>query len=93
MPKEIKNVSLDDLIKKPKAKKPKDGISNRIEEVLIEKNMTKQELADLTDLYPSHISEIASGKRKGVTLPIAIKIAKALDMKVEDLFFTPLIDK
>ena len=90
MPKDIKTVSIDDLIKKPKAKKQKDGISNRIGEVLIEKSMTKQELADLTELYPSHISEIISGKRKGVTLPIALKIANALGMKVEELFFTPL---
>jgi transcriptional regulator with XRE-family HTH domain len=91
--KDLRTSSLDDLIKKAKPKKQKDGISNRIGEILTEKNMTKQELADLTELYPSHISEIVSGTRKGITLPIAIKIANALGMKVEEVFFKPIINK
>jgi DNA-binding XRE family transcriptional regulator len=83
-------ISLDEAIKKPRPKKQKDGISNNLVQILADANMTQQELADLTDLYPSHISEIVRGVRKGVTLPIAIKIAKALNMQVEDIFFTPI---
>lgn len=82
----IHTPDLDLLIKKAKPKKQKEGNANRIAEILIEKAMTQQELADLTGLYNSHISEIVSGNRKGVSLNVAIKIAKALEMPIEDIF-------
>lgn len=83
-----KNVpTLDDMLEKPKAKKQKEGTLNNLGQILLEKGMTQQELADLTELFPSHISEIISGRRKGVHINIAIKIANALDMPVEDIFY------
>lgn len=87
--KKLKVPSIEELLRKPKPKKPKEAVSNRLGIVLAELEMTQAELSELTDLYPSHISEIISGKRKGVTLPIALKIAKALNKKVEDIFFEP----
>jgi len=87
----LKVPSIDELLKKAKPKKPKESVSNRLGVILSQQNMTQAELSELTELYPSHISEIISGKRKGVTLPIALKIAKALKMKVEDIFFEPKI--
>ncbi len=71
--------------------KDKNEISgNRIDEILLKKGMCKQELADMVGTNLGHICIIASGKRKSLSLPIAMKIATALGEKVEDIFY---IDK
>lgn len=73
--------------KKRVVKKPKSKIySNRIKAVLNETGMTQQELADRIETNPAHLSRIVSGQRKCISLPIAIKIAQALDRTVEELF-------
>jgi transcriptional regulator with XRE-family HTH domain len=70
-----------------KEKKSKDKIyGNKIREVLIEKNMSHIELSDLSGVIPSHLSKIINGQRRCVSLPIAIKIARALEKPVEELF-------
>jgi DNA-binding Xre family transcriptional regulator len=79
--------TIEELLRKAKPKKPKETIKNRLGEVLAEKQMTQQELSDLTGLYPSHISEIITGKRKGVTLPTALKISQALNVEITDIFY------
>jgi DNA-binding XRE family transcriptional regulator len=49
--------------------------------------MTQQELADISlDGNTSHLSRIINGSRRCVSLPIAFKIAEALNMKVEQVF-------
>jgi transcriptional regulator with XRE-family HTH domain len=70
-----------------KDKKQKDKIyGNRIKQVLLEKNMSHIELSDISGVIPSHLSRIINGQRRCVSLPIAIKIARALETPVEDLF-------
>ena len=59
---------------------------NRIKAILKEKDMSPQELSDITGIFLSHISIIISGKRRGISLPIAFKIAEALNSKIEDVF-------
>jgi transcriptional regulator with XRE-family HTH domain len=81
--------SMEDLIRKPKAKKPKAVVKNRISEILRSKNMTQAELSDLSEMYPAHLSEIINHTRKGITLPIALKISGALQMPVEEIFYLP----
>ena len=88
MKKDYKVPSIEELLKKAKPKKPKEKINNRLGQVLKDKQMTQQELSDLTGLYPSHISEIVSGKRKAVALTTAIKISTALGIDINEIFYS-----
>jgi DNA-binding XRE family transcriptional regulator len=70
-----------------KEKKPKSKMySNRIKEILRETGMSQQELADTIETNPAHLSRIINGQRQCISLPIAMKIAKALNHTVEDIF-------
>lgn len=69
------------------AKKPKEEIySNRIRQILYERQMTPQELSDISGILPSHLSRIINGQRKCISLPTAMKVAEALKMSVEEIF-------
>jgi DNA-binding Xre family transcriptional regulator len=93
MKNDIRIPSIEELIKKPKPKKPKDAIKNRIAEILEKKQMTQMELSDLTGLYPSHLSEIINGKRKHISLSIALNIAETLGVELKDIFYKNKNDK
>jgi len=71
-----------------KNKKQKEILhSNRIRSILTEKNMTQKQLADMAlDGNKGHLSRIINGSSKCLSLPIAFKIAKALDKSVEEVF-------
>lgn len=70
-----------------KERKAKDKLyGNRIKQVLLEKNMTHQELSDISGIIPSHLSKIINGQRRCISLPIAFKLSKALETPVEKLF-------
>jgi plasmid maintenance system antidote protein VapI len=74
--------------KQIKTKKPKEKIyGNRIKMILDEIGMSQIELADITlDGNASHLSRIINGQRRCISLPIAMKISKALGRKVEEVF-------
>jgi DNA-binding XRE family transcriptional regulator len=69
-------------------KKSKEKLhSNKIRQILQETDMTQQELADLAlDGNAAHLSRIINGQRRCISLPIAIKISRALNRPVEDVF-------
>ena len=70
-----------------KERKPKEKMyGNRIKEFLTKKQMNTQELSDITDISMSHISRIINGQRRCISLPIAIKISRALQEPVEEVF-------
>ena len=75
---------------KPIAKKYKvrDKIhSNLIKSILQKKGMSQQELADICLAGDkAYLSKIINGKRKNISLPLALKIAKALNTTTEKLF-------
>jgi len=70
--------------KKPKPKAKMYG--NRIKAILQQIEMSPQELADIIESTPSHVSRIINGQRRCISLPIAIKIAQALKTPVEEVF-------
>lgn len=73
--------------KKKTKRKPKTKLyGNRIKEILTKKEMSPAELADLTETTASHISRIINGQRRCISLPMAIKIAVALGVPVEEVF-------
>ena len=65
---------------------------NNILKILKEKEMIAQELADITGLDTRHLSLIINGKRLCISLPIANKIAMALNSKIEDVFILKPIE-
>ncbi len=69
--------------------------SNRIRMILEEIGMSQQELADIAlEGYTSHLSRIINGQRRCISLPVAIKIANALNRPVEEIFiYKSNIDK
>ncbi len=72
---------------KSEAKKAKEKLyGNNINMFLSQKGMSLQELADITDKCISHLSRIASGKRRCISLPIAFIISNALGEPVEKVF-------
>jgi plasmid maintenance system antidote protein VapI len=77
--------------KKPKPKSKLYG--NRIKQILMEIGMSPQELSDLTETTPSHISRIINGQRRCISLPIAIKISMALGRRVEEVFILNMPEK
>jgi len=73
--------------KKPKQRKPKDQLKNHNISVLLEdREMTQIELSDLSGVSPQHLSRIINNQRKCISLPTAIKIARAFNLPVEDVF-------
>lgn len=71
--------------KKPKTKEKLH--SNRIRMILEEIGMTQQELADIClDGRTCHLSRIINGQRRCISLPIAIKISRALNRSIEEIF-------
>jgi DNA-binding XRE family transcriptional regulator len=83
----MKNEDEEKKVEK-KEKKPKEKIhSNRIRQILAEIGMSQQELADITlDGKSGHLSRIINGQRRCISLPIAMKIANALKLPVEEVF-------
>jgi DNA-binding XRE family transcriptional regulator len=70
-----------------KEKKAKSKLySNKIKMILGEIEMSQQELADLIETNPAHLSRIINGQRQCISLPIAYKIAKALKRPIEEVF-------
>lgn len=70
-----------------KEKKAKSKLySNKIKMILTEIEMSQQELADLIETNPAHLSRIINGQRQCISLPIAYKISKALKRPIEEIF-------
>lgn len=74
--------------KTPKKKKERNKVhSNKIKEILKDKGMTQQELADNSLRGDKHLlSKIINGRVKHISLPTAMLIAKSLGVQVEELF-------
>jgi DNA-binding XRE family transcriptional regulator len=74
--------------KQKRVTKPKSKLhSNKIGQILEEIGMCQQELADLAlDGNAGYLSIIINGKRRCISLPIAIKIARVLKRPVEEIF-------
>lgn len=75
-------------VRKVKVKKAKAKIfTHRIKEVMSELDMCDKELADLIESNAPHVYRILKSERPCLSLPIALKISRALKRPIEDLFF------
>ena len=59
---------------------------NKLWKILIDKNMKKVDLKDAAEISSNSLAKL--GKNEPVRMDVLMKIAKALDCKVEDLFET-----
>jgi len=72
----------------PKEKRGKSKLAdNKVADIMIKKGMCAQELADIIESTPGHVSKIMSQQRRCLSLPLGLKIAKALNTPVEKIFF------
>lgn len=62
-------------------------MKNIISEVIVAKKINQGKIAAATGLDRGYLSKIISGKITP-TLPTAFKLAKALEMRVEDIFLS-----
>lgn len=60
----------------------------RVKEVREEKRMTQEELAKASGVSRTTIVAIESGEVKDVLVSTLFKLAKAMDVTVNDLFFS-----
>lgn len=60
-------------------------IGARIKEIRTGKRITQEQLAEKIDINPKYLSSIERGK-ENPTLDILIKIAKSLDVNLDDIF-------
>ena len=60
-------------------------MDNKISQVIRQKNMTQVNLAQKVGVSRAYINRIIKG-RINPTVPLGIRIAKALEIQVEDLF-------
>jgi repressor LexA len=63
----------------------KETVGERIARILEERGLSQRELARMSGVDRPYINQIIHGKPKNMGLPIARKIAKALDMSVSEL--------
>jgi DNA-binding XRE family transcriptional regulator len=66
-------------------KQDRDQLENLVEEFRIKRELTRQELADLVGVHYQTMSYIERGEY-APTLALALRLAAALDCKVEQLF-------
>ena len=57
---------------------------NKLWKILIDKNMKKVDLKNAADISSNSIAKL--GKNEPVRMDVLMRIAKALDCKIEDLF-------
>ena len=62
-----------------------EQFGSKVRKNRLKKNLSQEKLAELANLHRTYISQIESGKRN-VALKNIEKIAKALDIKVKELF-------
>ena len=72
------------MSRKPKSEE--DLVSNLVEEIRTESNISRQELAEQVGVHYQTIGYIERGEYSP-SLVLALKIAEALDSSIEDLFW------
>lgn len=62
--------------------------SENIKNIRKQKNLTQEELAEIADLSISYVKQIESSKDyKNLTLTTMLKLSKALDTSINELFY------
>lgn len=80
-------IKKNDVMTEIKRREKEKIHSNKIRMILEEQGMSQQELADLALMgNSSFLSRIINGQKRCLSLTTALRIAKALNKQVEDVF-------
>ena len=69
------------------SRQPEEPIFNRIEELRLEKGLSRQQLADAVGVHYQTVGYLERGEYNP-SLALALRIAKALDLEVSEIFST-----
>ena len=64
-----------------------DDMNSRLWEILRKQGISQTKLSEITGIRQSEISQIDNDKKPNLSLRIALKIAKALNTKVEYIWY------
>lgn len=61
-------------------------MNNRIKKIRLDKNISQEQLSQISGVTRTVIAQLESGKKKNITSDTMLKISKALDEPVEKIF-------
>ena len=71
----------------------KEAVVARFVEILKERNMRANELANLSGITPSTVYSMFDERRKEITINVIKKLCDGLDMTLGEFFNAPIFDK
>ncbi len=71
----------------------KDAVVMRLQEILKERNMRVNELANLSGITPSTVYSMMDERRKELTINVIKKLCDGLDMTLGEFFSSPIFDE
>ena len=71
----------------------KEAVVARFTEVLKERNMRLNELANLSGITPSTVYSMMDERRKELTINVIKKLCDGLDMTLGEFFSSPIFDE
>lgn len=71
----------------------KDAVVARFMEILKERNMRANELANLSGITPSTVYSMLDGRRKELTINVIKKLCDGLDMSLGEFFSAPIFEE
>ena len=70
-----------------------DAVVMRLQEILKERNMRVNELANLSGITPSTVYSMMDERRKEITINVIKKLCDGLDMTLGEFFSSPIFDE
>ena len=71
----------------------KEAVVARFMEILKERNMRANELANLSGITPSTVYSMFDARRKEITINVIKKLCDGLDMSLGQFFSSPIFDE
>ena len=71
----------------------KEAVVARFVEIMKERNMRANELANLSGITPSTVYSMLDGRRKELSINVIKKLCDGLDMKLGEFFSGPIFDE
>lgn len=71
----------------------KEAVVARFIEILKERNMRPNELANLSGITPSTVYSMLDSRRKELSINVIKKLCDGLDMKLGEFFSAPIFDE
>ena len=71
----------------------KEAVVTRFMEILKERNMRPNELANLSGITPSTVYSMLDSRRKELSINVIKKLCDGLDMKLGEFFSAPIFDE